>query len=1018
MGRKYYSSKKKKNNHKTHHHPSTGTNQSSITKQNDHTNHNESYNNQNNNIVINQQSYQLWFQESTKNDLLQYLNNYRQGCYEYYNNTRMGTTITTASINQSKPKKKKISFTLNDKEYHHYHLDMNDTGCMIGGIQFPSLYDDNDSNIFQQPYLVLPYQLSSKQRKVIHICCLQLDIYHDSVYDILTVVEPSTDNIEPQQPPQRVMVISCYADGFQYLPSHLQPEHEEHHENSNKNSDHKIVDLFNYKPWYCRTKCIPICIGNNYNMVESNDTADLDTCTTPTKSNCYNNIDNNNFDEIDIIIEEKKIIYTKQMKDRIWELIDQPWKCIRTDPPMMDTISYNELYNTSLHDYCQQYNIRTTSWILVDTVYKMEQCIQELNHPNITEIAFDIESCNNNNNNGASATTQITCLIQITTNLRKEYIIDPLAPGVWDLIYQLQSVFSNPNIVKIGHAIHGLDVPSLYRDYGIIIVNVFDTYEAAKCIPKVSPYGLAALCQYYYMDQYDQYMKLKDIYQNCNWRVRPLTKDMIIYARMDIHYLIPLRKLLIRDMVLSYNPTIWRFQSKKNDFPTTNDKEDVVVSDGNNIAYDKNNNTEQDHTTTSNGDDPFLSEVQYNDFVTSSSTSNGKMNITKSRDVLDFISNIVDQEDGNPSTTTATSILDDDDDDDDDDDQTTTSFNTAMQYSIRQTSSSFNGNGSFNYNSDIYNTCTEEEHEDDDGDEGVTNDNKPKDITAAELRLQPIVMQCLGICQERCLNLWSDKKQSENYLKNETYQSIKMKLDKTIHTSSSSSSSSTKSVLNIGNKKKNKQQNGITFKEETPVSISFTQLYLALVEWRNRIATDMECLPGFIVSLDFLAQVAYKRPMTIAGLQLIAYQFPIILQTNETIRNSLFDVVIQQTMVYDQLSIPTATIYYYSNIKNKANDIENYEEQVSKSINDALLVKVFVGGSLCFGFFMSFYDIVQQNPQQFQRISKQVIPLVQTIQQHTLLYMNHFIQQQIPIYMKFIQQHIPSFMKISSQSNK
>lgn len=160
---------------------------------------------------------------------------------------------------------------------------------------------------------------------------------------------------------------------------------------------------------------------------------------------------------------------------------------------------------------------------------------------NPTELAFDLEAYNKSNH------AQMTCLLQITTNKGREYVIDPLAPGVWDLVGELAPLFANPKIVKIGHSIGGLDVRCLHRDFGIFVVNAFDTYEAAKCL-KLPGAGLAKVCASYGLPDCKMYQSLKDQYQRCDWRQRPLTRPMIQYGRYDIRYLIELRTLMIRDL--------------------------------------------------------------------------------------------------------------------------------------------------------------------------------------------------------------------------------------------------------------------------------------------------------------------------------------------------------------------------------------------------------------------------------------------------------------------------------------
>ena len=142
---------------------------------------------------------------------------------------------------------------------------------------------------------------------------------------------------------------------------------------------------------------------------------------------------------------------------------------------------------------------------------------------------------------------QITCLLQLALSDGKEYVIDPLAPGVWDEISGLRPFFADPSIVKIGHSLGGLDIRCLHRDFGIFVVNAFDTYEAAQCLQMKSK-GLAKVCEAYGLPDSRAYESLKNVYQTTDWTQRPLTGPMIEYGRYDVHYLIKLRKLMIRDL--------------------------------------------------------------------------------------------------------------------------------------------------------------------------------------------------------------------------------------------------------------------------------------------------------------------------------------------------------------------------------------------------------------------------------------------------------------------------------------
>jgi ribonuclease D len=141
----------------------------------------------------------------------------------------------------------------------------------------------------------------------------------------------------------------------------------------------------------------------------------------------------------------------------------------------------------------------------------------------------------------------MTCLIQLAANSSKEYVIDPLAPEVWESVHLLAPLFADPQIVKIGHSIGGLDVRCLHRDFGIFVINAFDTYEAAQSL-RLPSHGLANVCAYYGLPDCEIYVRLKEEYQTTDWTKRPLSQPMLQYGRYDVHYLIRLRKLMMRDL--------------------------------------------------------------------------------------------------------------------------------------------------------------------------------------------------------------------------------------------------------------------------------------------------------------------------------------------------------------------------------------------------------------------------------------------------------------------------------------
>jgi ribonuclease D len=76
-----------------------------------------------------------------------------------------------------------------------------------------------------------------------------------------------------------------------------------------------------------------------------------------------------------------------------------------------------------------------------------------------------------------------------------------------------------------------MDVIWLQRDFGIYIVNLFDTFHASHALD-LPNHGYAFLLKFY-CD-----VETNKKYQLADWRIRPLTPDMLKYARIDTHYLL------------------------------------------------------------------------------------------------------------------------------------------------------------------------------------------------------------------------------------------------------------------------------------------------------------------------------------------------------------------------------------------------------------------------------------------------------------------------------------------------
>jgi ribonuclease D len=146
-------------------------------------------------------------------------------------------------------------------------------------------------------------------------------------------------------------------------------------------------------------------------------------------------------------------------------------------------------------------------------------------------IAVDTES------NSFYAYFERVCLIQISTG-EEDYIIDPVV--VKDLS-PLGKVFESPEIEKIFHAAPN-DVLGLKRDFQFQFRNVFDTAVSCKLLG-YKHLGLARIIERHFGVALN-----KKRWQRCDWGKRPLKPEQIDYARMDTHFLIPLRHRLAEDL--------------------------------------------------------------------------------------------------------------------------------------------------------------------------------------------------------------------------------------------------------------------------------------------------------------------------------------------------------------------------------------------------------------------------------------------------------------------------------------
>ncbi|EAK88196.1 RRPp/PMC2 like exosome 3'-5' exoribonuclease subunit with an RNAseD domain and an HRDc domain [Cryptosporidium parvum Iowa II] len=137
-------------------------------------------------------------------------------------------------------------------------------------------------------------------------------------------------------------------------------------------------------------------------------------------------------------------------------------------------------------------------------------------------LAIDVEHHSNQSYKG------FVSLIQLSTRTH-DYIIDPF--NLFNEIQMLNELTANPKILKVLHG-SDYDIIWLQRDFSVYIVNMFDTGQAARILNTPGGYSLKNLLSIYCSLDIDKRFQLAD------WRERPLSNELIEYARGDTHYLL------------------------------------------------------------------------------------------------------------------------------------------------------------------------------------------------------------------------------------------------------------------------------------------------------------------------------------------------------------------------------------------------------------------------------------------------------------------------------------------------
>ncbi|KAK3729819.1 hypothetical protein QZH41_016093, partial [Actinostola sp. cb2023] len=179
-------------------------------------------------------------------------------------------------------------------------------------------------------------------------------------------------------------------------------------------------------------------------------------------------------------------------------------------------------------------SLEETPCTYVKSVEQLEELSQTL--ASVTEFAVDLEHHSYRTFQG------FVCLMQISTR-DHDYLIDTLE--LRSELNILNESFTNPNILKVFHGAD-MDILWLQRDFGLYVVNLFDTGQASRVL-NYERFSLSYLLKKFCDVSADKQYQLAD------WRIRPLPAEMSHYAREDTHYLLYMYDRLRNELIRSGN---------------------------------------------------------------------------------------------------------------------------------------------------------------------------------------------------------------------------------------------------------------------------------------------------------------------------------------------------------------------------------------------------------------------------------------------------------------------------------
>ncbi|KQK23562.1 protein RRP6-like 2 isoform X2 [Brachypodium distachyon] len=195
-------------------------------------------------------------------------------------------------------------------------------------------------------------------------------------------------------------------------------------------------------------------------------------------------------------------------------------------------------------------DVEDSPFTLVEDLKGLMELVDKLK--DVNEFAVDLE------HNQYRSFQGLTCLMQISTRT-EDFIVDTLKLRIYLGPY-LQKHFKDPTKRKVMHGADR-DIIWLQRDFRIYVCNLFDTGQASRVL-QMERNSLEHLLHHFCG------VTANKVYQNADWRSRPLSDEMIKYAREDTHYLLyiyDLMRLRLQKESTCENDLLLEVQNRSNE---------------------------------------------------------------------------------------------------------------------------------------------------------------------------------------------------------------------------------------------------------------------------------------------------------------------------------------------------------------------------------------------------------------------------------------------------------------------